>query len=479
MTRDHKPEVATEKRNDYAFWKVPNSEIVVTYSLPLFHEIDFAVNEGYRKIPHGGIEEGGLLFGKIDENSTRIEAFRPIRCEHASGPSLVFSDRDLETLTAQLVDAGADTALAGLEAVGWFLSHTRGPLVLTDREAELCDHYFARHGTLTVLAKPERFQPTRFGFLVREKDGSLPRDATQTAVILPLPGRNTRAANGPIASIPAPSFVAAAARGPIEAESREGSASEVTAAELRQVAETVPPPAFALADEIVQPRTAAKGIEDRAARRQRHLTLEQVAPKPEEAAAQPAIPAGPGNSLEAATTADVRTAADTELEPLRGDSALATSSPNALARRNEAREAAQGGDLLPDAYRQIELLNKKKPASTAARFVMVLPLAALLGCLVGYIAYLQVPSPIIPLTVKSRGETVVVTWPADQTRSAVYAAVRVDDSTPVMLTPEERSAGRVDVTASADMKVELIARNWIHDSRGIVRFIKPMANTAP
>jgi hypothetical protein len=150
-----------------------------------------------------------------------------------------------------------------------------------------------------------------------------------------------------------------------------------------------------------------------------------------------------------------------------------------LARRNEAREEADSSSLLPDPYREIELLNKKKPASTATRFVMVLPLAALLGCLVGYIAYLQVPSPIIALTVKSRGETVVVTWPADQTRSAVYAAVRVDDSTPVMLTPEERAAGRVDVTASADMKVELIARNWIHDSRGIVRFIKPLANTAP
>jgi hypothetical protein len=133
--------------------------------------------------------------------------------------------------------------------------------------------------------------------------------------------------------------------------------------------------------------------------------------------------------------------------------------------------------LAPDPYRQIELLNKKKPASTAARFVMVLPLAALLGCLVGYIAYLQVPSPVIPLTVKGRGDTVIVSWPADQTRSAVYAAVRVDDNTPVMLTPEERVAGRVEISASTDMKVELIARNWIHDSRGIVRFIKPLANT--
>lgn len=361
MTRDYKPDVATEKRNEYAYWKVPNSETVVTYSLPLFHEIDFAVNEGYRKIPHGGIEEGGLLFGKIDENGTRLEAFRPIRCEHASGPSLVLSERDLEMLTAQLADAGADSELAGLEAVGWFLSHTRGPLVLTDRETELCDRYFARQGTLTVLAKPERFQPTRFGFLVREKDGSLPRDATQTAVILPLPGRNTRAANRPIASIPAPSFVAAVARGPVEGESRGESASEVAAAELRQVGEAVPPADSALAAEVAPPRTTAQAIEDRAARRQRHLTLDQVAPKADEADVETAIPAKPANSLEAGATADVRAGAGAELEPLRRDSALATSSQNALARRNEAREEAQDGNLLPDAYRQIELLNKKSP----------------------------------------------------------------------------------------------------------------------
>jgi hypothetical protein len=151
---------------------------------------------------------------------------------------------------------------------------------------------------------------------------------------------------------------------------------------------------------------------------------------------------------------------------------------SALAVRSGKPEG-ENGSLLADPLRQIDLLNRTNPASTAARFVMVLPLAALLGCLVGYIAYLQVPSPIIPLTARGLGGTVIVSWPADQTRSAVYAAVRVDDSTPVMLTPEERAAGRVEVTASPDMKVELIARNWIHDSRGIVRFIKPLANTGP
>jgi hypothetical protein len=98
---------------------------------------------------------------------------------------------------------------------------------------------------------------------------------------------------------------------------------------------------------------------------------------------------------------------------------------------------------------------------------------------VGWLASLQIPSPIIPLTVKNEGPNLVVSWPAEQTRNAVYAAVRLDDGTPEMLTTEEKNAGRVKIEASTERKVELIARNWIHDSRGIVHYVKPVANTAP
>jgi hypothetical protein len=72
-----------------------------------------------------------------------------------------------------------------------------------------------------------------------------------------------------------------------------------------------------------------------------------------------------------------------------------------------------------------------------------------------------------------------VTWPAEQTRSATYAAVRVNDGTPLPLTPEEKTTGRVEVESRPDVKVELIAYNWLRDSRGIVHYLKPVANTAP
>jgi hypothetical protein len=458
MSRENKPESVTEKRSEYAFWAIPGSAAGVTYSLTLFHEIDFAVNEGYRKIPHGGIEEGGLLFGIIDEKGTRIEAFRPIVCEHSSGPSFLLSDHDLDVLHAQIEGAAADPELEGLHVVGWFLAHTRSPLTLTDREVELCDHYFNHPGMITVLVKPERFQPTRFGFLVRGANGSLSRDGVANAIILPLPGRNAKGSSGPMASIPAPTTTTAAAKRTAEIPSAPSPVSEAAA----PVVERTQPPASAVP--ATQPM-------NRSARRQRRLSVEQVVPKQEADADSAQAKENESHDVAAALPGG---GPGGELIPTRRRGVAAKASDRSLMLRPLPQE-----ENTPDAYRQMELLTQKKPASSTARMVLVLPLAALLGCLVGWVLFLQVPPPIIPLMVKARGENVIVTWPAEQTRSAIYAAVRVDDSTPVPLTPEEKSTGRVEVQARPDMKVELIARNWIRDSRGIVHYVKPVANTAP
>ncbi|MGH9693858.1 MAG: hypothetical protein ACRD5Z_06945, partial [Bryobacteraceae bacterium] len=147
------------------------------------------------------------------------------------------------------------------------------------------------------------------------------------------------------------------------------------------------------------------------------------------------------------------------------------------ARRDRPSSVGRGAPMrpppdLPDPYEQLDLLTKKKPASTGSRLFLVLPLAALLGCAAGYWGYLQLPSPIIPLRVRGLSHSVLVSWPPEDTRNAVYAAIRVNDATPVLLSPEERTAGQVELNASPDIKVELIARNWMRDSRGIVRFVR-------
>ena len=178
-------------------WTAPGSSFIVTYSLAVLQEIEFAVNEGYRRIPHGGIEVGGLLFGLAEENSVRIQAFRIIECEHAFGPSLVLSEHDVNALRQQLIAAGADPELEGLQAIGWFIAHTRSPLQMTDREYGWFGQLFPTPGSITLLVKPERFKLTHFAFLVRDRDGQIERDGSRHAFVLQLPGRSTRPSEVP------------------------------------------------------------------------------------------------------------------------------------------------------------------------------------------------------------------------------------------------------------------------------------------
>ena len=187
----------------FAIWTDSGTTPKVKYSLSLFHELDFQVNEGYRRIPHGGVEIGGILYGRIEKDGATIEAFRPIECEHASGPSFLLSESDLTRMAESFAAAQTDAELKDLQRVGWFISHTRGPLKMTEREAEIFNRYFPGNGRLTLLVKPERFQPTKFVFCVRGQDGITPSGEPQAAIILPLPGRAGGSA-APVPSIPAP-----------------------------------------------------------------------------------------------------------------------------------------------------------------------------------------------------------------------------------------------------------------------------------
>jgi hypothetical protein len=436
----------TERIAERAIWTAPGASTTVTYSLPLFHEIDFAVNEGYRKIPHGGVEVGGLLFGTVEKDGTRIEAFRPIACDHASGPSFVLSEGDLERLMVQLDTAGSDPELASLKPVGWFLSRTRSPLQLIERELVLFDLFFPEPGMLTVMVKPERFQPTRFTFLVRDREGKVARDAGPPPVILPLPGRGTSSADQSVPATPAPVASSAAPQPELQAEAP-------TLPSIVPVAKAEAPVAKELEDASETPtETPPK------------LDLEQV-PLAFDAAT---VPSGPKLEEEPERLSQLAVA----------PSSTALVSTGKRSRRAQQSSAPRGAPpprtvpQLPDAYEQRDLLSKKKPPSTGLRLFLVLPLAALLGCAVGYWGYLQLPSPIIPLKARGLSRSVLVSWPPEDTRNAVYAAIRVNDATPLLLSSEEKAAGQVEVSASPDIKVELIARNWMRDSRGIVRFVK-------
>ena len=409
---------------EYAVWNIPGSSFQVSYWLSLFHEIDFQVNEGYRRIPHGGIEIAGLLFGTTQGQSARIEAFRNIECEHSRGPSFILSERDLERLREQIGAAPSDPELGGLDLIGCFIAHTRSDLKVNERDLALFDEFFPAAGKLLLLVKPERFQPTRFVFLVRGPDGKLAGDREDNAVILPGSARADRAA-GPMPSIPAPA---------------------------------AKPPASTPAE---APRISEK------------TSIESTRPSTPEAA--PLAPAGSATSLPPQAPT-VEPATD---GPPAVTLPVLPSVDEIRRRRAEVMRDADPFDTR-STHREIAQTIQRQGRRSSARLGVVLFIAAVLGGVVGYIIYLLLPSAVIPLSVQKHAPSLVISWPREQTRDAVSAALRIDDGDPIPLSAQQKIQGQAAIRSnSGNVKVELIAQHWMRDSRGILRYVEPLPSGPP
>jgi len=98
---------------------------------------------------------------------------RPIACEHARGPAFLLSDKDRMSLNQQLGADAEDTHLEGLISVGWFLSHTRSEITLSDSDLELYSIFFPAPWQVTLVVRPGRAGSMRAGFFVREADGTV------------------------------------------------------------------------------------------------------------------------------------------------------------------------------------------------------------------------------------------------------------------------------------------------------------------
>lgn len=285
-----------EKSSGYGEWHLRPGAFAIRYPISLLHEIDFNVKDAARRISHGGMETGGFLFGRTSTDgqteTVQIEAFRPIDCEHAFGPSFVLSERDLAKMREQLLQAGSDPALEGMRLLGWFVGHARNPLRLSDHEASLFDRLFPRPGQLTLLVKPERFAPSKIAFLVRAQDRKVDRDGTRIAFSLPplsAPAPKPEEEKPEVGIIPAdstaqmaePLELGAPVQQPAETPkaAEVPSPPEVTAEPVPEpvIAEPVPTassPAPIVAEptspEPVSPESAAPGP----------VALEPIAPKP-------------------------------------------------------------------------------------------------------------------------------------------------------------------------------------------------------
>ena len=171
----------------FGTWSVASTPLTIEYSLVVIEEIRHEVAEGFQKLSRGGIEVGGLLYGVHDGKTVRITAIRPSACEHANGPAFRLSERDRAVLADQMKQDREDPRLNGLVCAGWYVSHTRTEITLSDSDREIFSTYFHQPWQVALVIRPVRGGNMRAGFFVWEPDGTV--NASQSYLEFSFPDR--------------------------------------------------------------------------------------------------------------------------------------------------------------------------------------------------------------------------------------------------------------------------------------------------
>jgi hypothetical protein len=163
-------------------WSAPRRPYTVEFAPRTLDDIRLAVVDAFFSLPRGGTEIGGILLGCFLDGRVRILDSRPLECEHAMGPSFTLSARDHARLAELLADA-ASGAPEG-QPVGWYHSHTRSDIFLTEADREIHLRYFPEPWQTALVLRPYAMQPARAGFFFREADGSMRGEASSSELVL-------------------------------------------------------------------------------------------------------------------------------------------------------------------------------------------------------------------------------------------------------------------------------------------------------
>lgn len=196
-------------------WEVKGHRLRIEYSLAVLEQIRCAVVDAFYALPRGGIEVGGVLFGTREDSLVRISAFRALPCEHAMGPAFVLSEKDEAALRALLQAPENDRSLEGLLPVGWYHSHTRSEVTVSEQDLAVYDRYFPEPWQVTLVLRPCQTGAMRAGFFFREADGTVRTESSHREFVL-LPGSRAGAgaseAGSEVLTAPGPNGAPAASR---------------------------------------------------------------------------------------------------------------------------------------------------------------------------------------------------------------------------------------------------------------------------
>jgi proteasome lid subunit RPN8/RPN11 len=243
----------TSADSSLARWNPPECPFTIEYVPRVLDDIRLAVVDAFFSLPRGGAEIGGILLGRQEKGRIVITDALALDCEHAFGPSFTLSETDQAQLGIKLAEAARN---GNSRPVGWYHSHTRSEIFLSDADQEIHKRFFPEPGQVALVLKPHTFLPTRAGFFFRAEDGAIRADASHREFQLdPLPLGKVPADEPAAKPAPAPPATPAGRVIDIASAAKPESAPEPSVPEPHL--ETDPQPAEeALSPAVAPPRFA-------------------------------------------------------------------------------------------------------------------------------------------------------------------------------------------------------------------------------
>jgi hypothetical protein len=154
-------------------WTSGQCPFQIEFDSTAMDDIRLAVVDAFFSLPRGGAEIGGILLGEYAPGRLTISGYQALECEHAFGPSFALSPNDL----IRLADMIRSTPGGGADVVGWYHSHTRSEILLSDADLEIHNRYFPEPWQVALVMKPSAFKPARVGFFFRDSGGRIRTDS--------------------------------------------------------------------------------------------------------------------------------------------------------------------------------------------------------------------------------------------------------------------------------------------------------------
>ena len=133
----------------------------ISYDVATLNRIHRTALDRFLSIPRGGLEVGGLLFGKVRNDWVEILSAEDFPIEYLSGPSFVLSERDEASLAERLSGTTPDVDGEPLEIIGWWHSHTRTDVDLTTEDIRVHRKFFQQPTQVALIIKPFKFDPSQ------------------------------------------------------------------------------------------------------------------------------------------------------------------------------------------------------------------------------------------------------------------------------------------------------------------------------